>query len=273
VARHHDDEVAPTSRRERRAIERSEQSRTRSRGRPGTQRPAWRSPFALVSIGAIAVAIGAIAFLAAKPPDPEGEILRPAMSYPVDMIDGASVGRIDAPVVIEVYSDFQCPVCGRFAMEYLPRLVADFVRDGRLRIVSSDIAILDSTPPKESLAAATAAACAGAQGLYWQFHDVLFWNQAGENLGGFRPERLAMMADAVGLDRRAWDLCIADSRSAQAVQATTAAALALGVNATPTLSINGELVRGLPQSYDALASLVVELAQGGATPSAVNASP
>ena len=273
MARHLDHAVAPASRRERRAIERSDLARSRSRGRPAAERPAWRSPFALVSLGAILVAISAIALLAAKPPDPEGAILRPAMSYPVDLIAGESVGRIDSPVVIDVYSDFQCPVCGRFAKEYLPRLVSDFVRDGSLRIVSSDIAILDTTPAKESLAAATAAACAGAQGQYWQFHDVLFWNQAGENLGGFRPERLALMADAVGLDRRAWDLCIADSRSAQAVQATTTAALGLGVNATPTLSINGELVRGLPQSYEALASVVVELATASTEPIVPNVTP
>ena len=267
---------ARLSRRERRALERSERAehsgrwRDRSRGRSDRSGAPWRSPVVLVSIAALALAAAAIVALVAKPPSTEGEIVLPATRYPQALVDGNAVGRADAPVVIEVYSDFQCRICGRFAREYLPRLVTDFVDDGRLRVVSRDIDILGAAP-SESLAAAVAAGCAGAQGRYWPFHDVLFWNQAGENLGGFSTDRLARMADRIGLERRAWDACVADPASAATVRTTTAQAAALGVNSTPTFSINGQLARGLPPSYDALATVVTQLATGSppiASPSA-----
>jgi protein-disulfide isomerase len=257
----------PATRRERRALERADRVRSRGRVPSREARPGWRSPFALISLGAVAVAVVVIVFLVARPPNPEGDILTPANSYPADLVDGESVGRADAPVVIEVYSDFQCPICGTFAKQYITRLVPDFVVGGKLRLVSKDIAILGATAANESLAAATAARCAGAQGRYWQYHDLLFWNQAGENLGGFRTERLQRMADAAGLDRAAWDTCMADPTNAQAIQATTAAAAGRGINQTPTLSVNGQLVAGLPQSYEALASVVSQLAAISPAPS------
>ena len=254
-----------SSRRERRAIERAERVRDRSHANVTARRPAWRSPFALVSVAAVAVAAVVIVAFGAKPPSTDAGLILPNVSYPAELVDGDTVGRADAPVVVEVYSDFQCPVCGRFAKEFMPRLLTEFVADGRLRIVSRDIDILGRTP-SESLAAAVGAACAGEQGRYWAFHDVLFWNQAGENRGAYAPDRLALMADRLGLDRAAWDACVADPARAAAVSTTTAAALAKGINATPTLSINGQVFRGLPQSYDALAAAITQLA--GASPAA-----
>jgi len=212
-----------------------------------------------VSLAAVAVAAVVIAAFGAKPPSSDAGLLMPAVVYPADLIDGESVGRSDAPVVIEVYSDFQCPVCGRFAKEFMPRLVSEFAATGQLRLVSRDIDILGRSP-SESLAAAVGAACAGEQGRYWAFHDMLFWNQAGENRGAFAPERLEQMADHLALDRAAWDACIGDPARAATVRARTASAAGIGINATPTLSINGQLVAGLPQSYDALAAAITQLA-------------
>jgi len=254
--------ASPASRRDRRALERAERTRIRGRARP-TQRPAWRSPFALVSLGAVALAAVVIVALAAKPPDLEGDLLIPGTTYPADLVDGESLGRADAPVVIEIWGDFQCPVCGRLAKEQLPRLVADFVLDGRLRIVSRDIDILGLGAQNESEGAAVAARCAGAQGRYWQFHDLLFWNQGGENLGAFRSERLALMADRLGLDRAAWGACRADPAQAAAIRAETAAAAARGIASTPTLSINGQLSVGLPRDYDQLAAVIASIAAAG----------
>jgi protein-disulfide isomerase len=256
---------ASLARRERRALERAERTHERPRTQTADRRPAWRSPIALVSVAAIAVAAIAIVAFGAKPPSSDAGLLVPAVAYPETLVDGDAVGRADAPVVIEVYSDFQCPVCGRFAKEFLPRLLSEFVSDGRLRIVSRDIDIL-GTSPSESLAAAVGAACAGEQGAYWAFHDVLFWNQAGENRGAFRAERLGLMADRLGLDRASWDTCVADPARASTVRTTTASAATLGVTATPTLSINGQLVTGLPRSYEALAAAITQLAAGSPGP-------
>lgn len=254
----------PQTRRDRRALERADRSRPRPRARTAPPpRPAWRSPFALVSLGAVVVAVVLVVALGAKPPDTEGDLIVPGSSYPADLVDGEKLGRPDAPLAMEIYGDFQCPVCGRFAKEYLPRLVADFVKDGRLRLIPRDIAILDPGSAGESLGSAVGAVCAGVQDRYWEYHDLLFWNQAGENLGAFRAERLALMAEALDLDRAAWDECVADPARGQAVRALTTSAAARGIVSTPTLAINGQLSVGLPQSYDTLTQIMLRMLEAG----------
>ena len=216
-----------------------------------------------MSLGAIVVAAIVIVVLGAKPPSTEGDLIVPGASYPTELVDGEKLGRADAPLAMEVYGDFQCPVCGRFAKEYVPRLVADFVKDGRLRLIPRDIAILDPGSAGESLASAVGAVCAGAQDRYWEYHDLLFWNQAGEGLGAFRAERLALMADTLGLDRGKWDECVADPARSQAVRALTASAAGRGIVSTPTLAINGQLSVGLPRDYDTLTQILLRMLEAG----------
>jgi protein-disulfide isomerase len=172
------------------------------------------------------------------------------------MSDGEAIGKAGAPVLLEVWSDFQCPVCGTFATTYLPRLVTDFVATGQIRIVDRSIDILGSGSPSESLDAAVGAVCAGRQGEYWAYHDYLFWNQAGENRGAFSRERLGAMATEIGLDRAAWDACFSGGTAADDVIARTASALGQGINSTPTFVVNGQATAGLPRSYDDLAALI-----------------
>ena len=48
--------------------------------------------------------------------------------------DGIALGEPDAPVTLVEYADLQCPFCAEWALQTFPELVADYVRDGRLRI-------------------------------------------------------------------------------------------------------------------------------------------
>ena len=248
------------SRRERRLAERAERAgRPRARA-AAPHRPAWQSPIALFSAFAIVIGIGLIVaanLTAPQAPDPSGTSLaRPAITIPVELADGEAIGEAGAPVLLEVWSDFQCPVCGTFATTYLPRLVTDFVTTGQLRIVDHSIDILGSGNPNESLDSAVGAVCAGRQGQYWAYHDYLFWNQAGENRGGFSRERLGAMATEIGLDQAAWDACFSSGTAADEVIARTASALGQGINSTPTFVVNGQATVGLPRSYDDLAALI-----------------
>ena len=99
----------------------------------------------------------------------------------------------------------------------------------------------------ESVEAAAGARCAADQGGYWPFQDWVFANQAGENQGAFAAPRLTAIASAAGLDITAWKACVATGQQQAAARAETSAALAAGVNATPTMSINGQIDRGPPQ--------------------------
>ncbi|MES2210530.1 MAG: thioredoxin domain-containing protein [Chloroflexota bacterium] len=260
----------PLSRRDRRTQERLDRpQKERPHIAPSrSRRPLWRSPLILVTVGAVFVA-GAVILLNQRPlpTNTGGDLLAPTISYTADIVDGEALGRSDAPVVLEVYSDFQCPVCARFVRDQFPTLKTLFVDTGILRIESRDIAILGSGDRDESLELATGARCAAAQDRYWQFHDLVFWNQGAENRGDHSPEYLAAVANRAGVDRTAWDACMADDTVRNALRTESAAALRAGFNSTPTLVLNGGTpVPGLPDPA-ALIARIQELA-AAASPTA-----
>lgn len=217
----------------------------------------------LVSAGALLVG-AVLVFLALPKGDaPGNELFIPPTRYPAELVAGDVVGSADAPVVIQLYSDFQCPACQMFVTGRLGRLVSEFVVPGTVRIEAKDIDILGRGTPNESLELAAGARCAAEQDRYWQYHDIAFWNQGRENQGDHDAAFIGRVADAAELERTAFDACLAGTEARAAIQAQTSDALRLGVNSTPTLVINGQPIVGVPD-YDQLAALINQLAAQGA---------
>jgi len=183
-------------------------------------------------------------------------------AYTAELTDGSVLGAASAPVVLQLYADFQCPACRQLVTTQLPKLVTDYVVPGKLRIETHDIDILGSGTADESLGLAVGAACAAQQDRYWPFHDLVFWNQGRENRGDHDSAFIAAVAERAELDLAAWNSCIARPDVAQAVKAETARATKAGVQYTPTLVINGETHVGVP-SYPELAALIDKLAATG----------
>jgi protein-disulfide isomerase len=149
---------------------------------------------------------------------------------------GTTLGRTDALVTISVYEDFQCPFCGRFSREVLPPLVRDHVETGEAKVVSEPLTFLG----EDSLEAARAALAAGEQGLYWEYHSLLFENQGAENSGYVTDEFLEGLARQVpGLDLRAWDSSRAVGLPDRQLEEARSGAQASGVESTPTLVVSG----------------------------------
>lgn len=253
----------PLTRRERRNIERQERP---PRERPtiahsATRRPVWQSPFVLVTVIALAAAIVVVVFLNGKPgASSSGTLVPPPLTYSASIVDGENLGRADAPVVLGVYSDFQCPFCGQFVREQFASLKTGFVDSGVLRIEPHDIDILGLRTNDESLELATGARCALDQGRYWAYHDYVFWNQQIENRGAYTADFIASIAKAAGVDMTKWNDCVAGAEARGKVIADTNAAHALGVTSTPTLVLNGgALIPGVPKA-SALADEIRRLA-------------
>jgi protein-disulfide isomerase len=181
------------------------------------------------------------------------------------VLDGTTLGPATAPVVMELYSDFQCPACRMFVTGQLPLLVADFVRAGSLRIEAHDIDILDRAGSTESLDLAAGAACAARQDRYWAFHDLVFWNQGRENRGDHDAAFIAAVASAAGVDPASISSCLAEPSVRAAIAAETDSALAAGIRSTPTLVVNGQRIVGVPR-YEELRALITSLA-GASVPS------
>jgi protein-disulfide isomerase len=97
-----------------------------------------------------------------------------------------------------------------------------------------------------------AARCAGARGKYWEYHDVLFEEQP-----AFERADLLLYAVDVGLDRAEFARCLDERRYAPQVEADVQQAVALGINATPTLLVNGRRIVGAP-SVEEFRSVIEE---------------
>jgi protein-disulfide isomerase len=182
------------------------------------------------------------------PTDATSALISPQAPTPVALADGRAVGKADAPVTLEVWTDFQCPICGRFAETVEPSLMTKYVTPGVLRIIHHDAAFQgakSNASYDESVEAGAGGRCAADQGRYWPYQDWVFANQAGENEGAFAATRLKAIATAAGLDVGRWQACIAAGDAQSAVRAETNQAVATGVNATPTMTINGQTIVGL----------------------------
>jgi protein-disulfide isomerase len=259
--------TVPTTRRDRRAAERRNRP-PRHRSRNLAPRPLWRSPIVLVTAGALALAAVLIAVALPPAATDQQELRTPPLSYPAELIDGDTLGSAEAPVVVELYSDFQCPACRMFVTQQLHRLVEQFVVPGTLRIAARDIAVIGRGQRDESLELAIGARCAADQDRYWQFHDLVFWNQGRENRGDHSDGFIDQVAINAGVEPTAFEACQDREDARQAMTDQTRAAIAAGIQATPTLIVNGQSIAGVPD-YDRLAALINELAAATApaTPS------
>jgi protein-disulfide isomerase len=160
-------------------------------------------------------------------------------------------GDANAPVTIVEYGDFQCTSCDAFFRAVEPRLLSDYVTTGKAKLVFKNFPWIGD----ESQRAAEAAACAGAQGKFWEYHDVLYSSQRAENSGTFAVPNLKRFAAQLGLDQTAFDACVDGRAYKAAVDQDMNEVRTLGLTGTPTFVINGQRVVGA-QDYSVFASVI-----------------
>lgn len=209
-------------------------------------------PLLPLSIAGLGVGLLVVAFVvlsggpAPTPtPGPSGEIglATPWVDLPATENADGSLGSANARLVIQEWADYQCPACRAYAETIEPNLVDGYVRPGTIRLVFHDFAFIGP----ESVAAATAARCAGEQGRYWAYHAYLYPNQGAENGGTFGDTFLRAVAATIGLDLTAFDSCRTAGDAQQAVITSTAQGRQLGIKSTPTLVIGDQApIEGVP---------------------------
>lgn len=203
-------------------------------------RPSKARPSPILPLTLTAIVIGAVSVLvyAAVTGAPAGGGDVQAAGHqppPMALVEGRTVGQADAPVTVEIWSDFQCPACGILALEVEPRLISEYVVPGTARLVYRDFAFLGDG----SLAAAVAARSAAASGRFWAYHDLLFANQDGENRGAFAGARLLAIAEAAGVPRETVSAALVDPVVRGVVRDETAEGRRLGVSSTAPRSYDG----------------------------------
>lgn len=121
-----------------------------------------------------------------------------------------------------------------------PEVKETYIRTGQVRLIFHDI--LDHG--NSSLQASQAAMCAGEQGQYWAFHDLLFAEQ-GRLFGGNTLQTTKDLAVELGtLDTAAFNTCMDEQRYAAIVQSNNEQRRAIGVRTRPTFDINGVFLAG-----------------------------
>jgi protein-disulfide isomerase len=176
--------------------------------------------------------------------------------------DGLTLGDASAPAKIEVFEDFQCPACKQFSEDIEPLVLEKLVTTGKAYYVFQNYPFLDTnSAAKESRGAANASLCANEQGKFWEYHDALFVNWNGENQGAFSPDHLVEFANGLELDVQGFQACVDENRYADAVQASFDNGNKMGVNGTPSVFVNGVMIKpGYIPSYEDIAA-AVEAAQ------------
>jgi protein-disulfide isomerase len=176
-----------------------------------------------------------------------------APRIPVPLGDTPVRGRPEAPVLLVEYADYECPYC-RQLQPVLDRVLSEFKND--IRFAYKD-APLSMHPGAQK--AAEAAHCAGAQGKYWQYHELLV------SAKQLDIASLKKRARDLGLDGNSFDSCLDSGTQAGRVQSFLAEAQALGLQGTPSLFVNGRLFSGLI-TYEQLRDVISEELHSGAAP-------
>lgn len=167
--------------------------------------------------------------------------------------EGARVrGRADAAVTVVEFSDFHCPFCRR-VQESLDQVRAKY--GDKLRLVYRDFP-LDRLHP-QARKAAEAARCAGDQGKFWEFHDLLY-----KNTPDASTDTLKRLAGESGLDVSAFEACVGAGTHAAEVRTDEQAGQKAGVTGTPAFFVNGRPLAGA-QPLEGFSRLIdEELARG-----------
>ena len=142
-------------------------------------------------------------------------------------------GDPGARITIVEFGDYQCTYCHAFHQNTRDQLFQDYVNTGKANFVFRDFPLNGPA----SVLAAQAAYCAGDQNKYWQYHDELYNNWAGENTGWVTQKSLDQFASNVNLDLTEFDTCMTDKKYEQKVLDNQQFGEKLGVNATPSFII------------------------------------
>jgi protein-disulfide isomerase len=200
----------------------------------------------LLIIGMVVIGVGLIAAAIILPrlPTPVIDIVAAAPRNFTAPVDKTSIGDPAAPVRVDVWEDFQCPACQYYSQTHEPLIIQNYVEKGKVFYTFHFFTSISAYAPgnTESEHTANAAMCAADQGKFWEYHDVVFANWKGENIGGYADNRLIAFAQFIGLHMTDFKTCFKDNVHADFVAEDYQAGRDLGVQGTPAIYVDGVLV-------------------------------
>lgn len=157
-----------------------------------------------------------------------------------DPADGQAKGKVDAPVVMVIYSDFACPYCTQFAQKVEPEL-DKLVKQGTLRVEWRDLAQISETSPL----AAQAGRAAAKQGKFWEFHDAVYAAADPQGHPTYTEDSLVAFAKKAGVpDLKKFRADMTAAETVKAVSESTNHVHSIGIQGTPFMIVGETYISG-----------------------------
>jgi len=147
---------------------------------------------------------------------------------------GNVLGKANAPVTMVEYIDLQCPGCRAFETDVMPTIIPRYVKAGKVRVIARPIAFIGP----DSVRARTAALAAARLDFFFDFTQLLYYNQGSENSGWLDDNLIrSAFASIPGLDAALAERVRTETAISQEADRFDSQADADNVGGTPTVLV------------------------------------
>lgn len=150
-------------------------------------------------------------------------------------------GRQNAPIVMVEYSDFECPAC-RTLQPHLKQVLQEF--PGKVALIFRHFPL---SAHRYSPLAHQAAECAGEQGQFWAYHDLLYENQDIWKKAEQPAQMILQYAGELKLDSKVFIACLENPEVTATIRKDYESGAKTGMNQTPTVFIGDKMYVGAQQ--------------------------
>lgn len=186
----------------------------------------------------IAVVVGILAIMVVPKLLESKSDVNAAIPASVSKADGYGIAfnaDIKGLTTVDIWEDFQCPICARFE-ETNGDYIASLIADKKAKVVFHTLSFIGN----ESILAANAAACSADENKFLLFHNTLYSSQPAENSGVWSNSYLANIGKQIGITSKSFSDCVTKGNYSGWVANVAKDGAAKNVNSTPTVFVNGK---------------------------------
>ncbi|MDC0605285.1 DsbA family protein [Nitrosopumilus sp.] len=143
------------------------------------------------------------------------------------------MGDPNAPITILEWGDYQCTFCYKFHQNTLDVINEEFIETGKVKVIFKDFPL---NGPDSKLAS-EASYCAHDQDKYWEYHDQLYENWAGERTGWITRESLSKFAESINLEIVEFNKCLDENKYENKINSIYEFGNEIGIDATPSFLV------------------------------------
>ena len=168
-------------------------------------------------------------------PTPEMDSIGPTEITMGTFVENGSpvLGNPNASITLVEFGDYQCHYCHVFFESIEGKIMKNYIETGKVKMIFKDYNIIG----KDSVKASQGAHCANDQGLFWEYHDILYSNWTGENNGWASGANLANYAQDIGLEMNQWTDCMSQQKHSKTILDSNEDAKKLQLTGTPAFFV------------------------------------